>query len=125
MSTEDIFLPEPPPGAPVVVFLIEQEGCGHCEDYHPIFVEVAKRYAAYGVPVVRVDAATDDQITQTWMARHRVEGTPTVIAATNWRGPVGKLDGVPGDPREAAAATARLFDRALMFNRPGSTVWGW
>lgn len=116
-----VFVDQVPKGAPVVVVLVEQEGCPACEEYHPIFEKVAEQYGpAYGIPVMRINAATNDPETQRWMARHSVSGTPTVIVATFSRGPVGKIDGVA-----SAEDTVRLFDRARMFNRPVPSPWNW
>lgn len=111
-TTDNVFVPTVPPGAPVVVVLVEQDGCGACEEYHPTFVRVAQRYAAMGLPIVRIDANTEDAAAQAFMAGQGVDSTPTVIAATLYRGPVAKLEGVTTD-----IETRRLFDVAWAHNR--------
>lgn len=109
---EQIFLDAPPDGAPVVVFLIEQEGCPACEEFHPIFAQVCSLYVSQGLPVVRVNAATEDEAWQQWMHAHRVQYTPTVLAVAQHRGVLGKIEG-GGGPVEVQM----LLTRALMADR--------
>lgn len=106
------FLDAPPDGAPVVVFLIEQEGCPACEEFHPVFVQTAELYANQGLPIVRVNAATEDAGWQQWMGMHGVKYTPTVIAVGYGRGVIAKIEG-GGSPVEAQM----LLARALMAQR--------
>lgn len=101
--------------APIVVVLIEQEGCPACEQYHPIFQQTAMPYARAGLPFVQVDASTPDPEAQAWMALHGVTATPTVLVVQRFRGAIGKLEGV-----STPVDTRRLLDTALANNRrPG------
>jgi thiol-disulfide isomerase/thioredoxin len=90
---DDVFLPAIPPGAPVIVVLVEMDGCPACEEFHPVFVKTAAPYAQRGLPIIRVDANSPDPVAQRWMNALRVEATPTLIAVTMRRGPVGRLEG--------------------------------
>lgn len=108
----NIFTNVIPPRSPVVVVLIEQEGCGACEEYHPIFEQAAARYAQMGLPIIKMDAGTQDPESVRFMNVHGVQSTPTVIAATLFRGPVGRLEGV-----STLAETQRMFEVAWAHNR--------
>lgn len=98
--------------APVVVVLIVQEGCGACEQYHPIFMAAAAPYAKAGLPFVQVDAADPEPEAQTWMATMGVTATPTVLVVKRYRGIIAKLEGV-----SSPVETRRAFDTALANNR--------
>lgn len=86
------FVPEAPPDAPILVVLVEQEGCGACEEFHPLFESVAEPYAAAGLPVLRLEANTPDPTAQAFMAKHGVRATPTVLLVPRWAYAV-KLEG--------------------------------
>ncbi len=119
MNPTNVFTTEIPRGAPVVVVLIEQEGCGACEEYHPIFVKMAAPWVARGLPVVRLNAATEVPDEIAFMDKHGVHATPTVIAATLYRGPVARIDGAATE-----VETQRLFYTAWAHNRPAPSPWG-
>ena len=98
--------------APIVVVYITQQGCGACEQYHPIFATAAGPYATAGLPFVQVDAANADPEAQQWMTKMGVTATPTVLVVKRFRGIIGRLEGV-SDP----VSTRRLLDTALANNR--------
>lgn len=106
-----------PTGAPVLVVLVVQEGCGACDEYKPIFEKIAEPYAKRGLPIYKLDAGSEDPDAQAFMNRHGVESTPTVIAATLYRGPVARLEGVSSEYE-----TRQLLDVAWAHNRPVS-IW--
>lgn len=103
-----------PDGAPVIVVLVEQEGCGACAEYHPIFERVAVPYAQAGVPILRVDASDPDPNAQRFMDTHGVNSTPTVIVATIYRAALGRLEGVASE-----MDTRRLLDVARVHHQRG------
>lgn len=92
-----IYVDEIPPNSPVIVVLIEQEGCGACAEYKPVFEKIAAPFAARGLPIYRIDAATSDANAQNFMDKNEVGGTPAVVAATLHRGQVAKLEGVSNE----------------------------
>lgn len=98
--------------APVVVVLIAQEGCGACEQYHPVFMAAAEPYARAGLPFVQVDAGHADPEAQQWMAMMGVTATPTVLVVKRFRGVIGKLEG-----SSTLVDTRRILDTALANNR--------
>ena len=108
-----VFATAVPDKSPVLVVYVEQEGCGACEEYLPIFEKMAAPYAQRGLPIIKLDAGSTDPDAQAFMNRHGVEATPTVIAATLYRGPVGRLEGVSTE-----VETRRLLDIAWAHNRP-------
>lgn len=108
-----LYVDQVPQRAPVLVVIIVQEGCGACDEYKPIFEKIAAPYAQRGLPIYKLDASSDDANAQAFMNRHRVENTPTVIAATLYRGPVARLEGVSTE-----VETRQLFDVAWAHNRP-------
>lgn len=108
---DDVFLPTIPPGAPVLVVLVEMDGCPACEEFHPTFVKTALPYAQRGLPIIRVDANSADPVTQRWMNAFRVEATPTLIAVTPHRA-VGRLEGVAGP-----LAISGVLNAAWVHNR--------
>lgn len=78
------FVESAPPDAPILVVLVEQEGCGSCEDFHPLFVSVAESYAAEGLPILRLEANTADPTAQAFLAKHDVRVTPTILLVPRW-----------------------------------------
>lgn len=98
--------------APIVIVFIAQEGCGACEQYHPVFMQAAAPYARAGLPFVQVDAAHADVEAQNWMSLMGVTATPTVLVVKRYRGIIAKLEGA-SDP----VSTRRLLDTALANNR--------
>jgi hypothetical protein len=117
---DDVFLPAIPPGAPVLVVLVEMDGCPACEEFHPVFVKTALPYAQRGLPIIRVDANTTDPVAQRWMNALRVEATPTLIAVAMRRGaaslagplPVGRLEG-----SASPLAVSGVLNAAWVHNR--------
>lgn len=113
----NVFVDRIPVGSPVVVALVTMEGCGACQEFMPTFTGIAESFAKRGLPIVHLDAATQDPATLAFLNKHGVEATPTVIAATLNRGPVARLEGaVSGDE------TRRFFETAWAHNRPRS-LW--
>lgn len=111
-TDEDVFLDAIPDGAPVVVVLVEMEGCPACEEFHPTFLKTALPYAQRGLPIIRVDANTPDPVAQRWMNALRVEATPTLIAVAMKRGPVGRLEG-----SASPLAVSGVLNAAWVHNR--------
>ena len=109
---DDVFLPAIPPGAPVLVVLVEMDGCPACEEFHPVFVKTALPYAQRGLPIIRVDANSPDPVAQRWMNALRVEATPTLIAVTPRRGAVGRLEGTANQ-----LAISGVLNAAWIHNR--------
>lgn len=107
-----VFVDQIPPGAPIVVVLVEQQGCPACEEYHPVFEAAAAPYAREGLPIFRLDANSPDPVAQTWMTKHGVESTPTVIVASLYRGHIAKIEG-----NASAGETRQLLDVARAHNR--------
>lgn len=108
-----VFTNQIPPGSPVIVALIEMDGCPACQEYHPVFERVAKSFADRGLPIVRIDAQTEDPASVAFMNKHGVQSTPTVIAATLHRGPVARIEGAATE-----IETRHLFLTAWAHNRP-------
>lgn len=96
------FVESIPPDAPIAVVLVEQEGCGACEEFHPLFVSVAAPYAEAGLPILRLEANTGDAVAQAFMAKHGVRATPTVLLVPRWAYAV-KLEG-PQTPHALKSA---------------------
>ena len=111
--TDSVFMDQIPPGAPVLVVLVEQEGCPACEDFHPLFVKEATPFARRGLPIIRVNAAATDPVSQNFMETHGVQFTPTVLVVTYWRGPLARIDGA-----STAVEVQRLLNVAWAHNRP-------
>lgn len=78
------FMDRIPDDAPIAVILVEQEGCGACEEFHPLFTSVAEPYVAEGLPVLRLEANTPDPTAQAFLAKHDVRVTPTVLLVPRW-----------------------------------------
>ena len=74
-----IFVDAIPPDAPVAIVLVEQDGCDACAEFHPVFVELATPYAEAGLPILRLDANSQDPMAQAFMAKHHVRATPTLL----------------------------------------------
>jgi thiol-disulfide isomerase/thioredoxin len=122
-----VFVEAIPYEAPVLVVLIEQDGCPACEEYHPTFVKAASWYAKNGLPILRMnlttleeDAAENASLSKanTWMNEHGVDSTPTVIVTALYHGEVAKLEGVSSE-----GATRQILDIAWAHNRPKSSWW--
>lgn len=116
-SVVSVYVEQVPHAAPVLVVLVVQAGCGACDEYKPIFERIAEPYAKRGLPIYRLDAGSEDPNAVAFMNRHGVESTPTVIAATLYRGPVARLEGVSTE-----IETRQLLDVAWAHNRPVS-LW--
>lgn len=69
----------------VVVALFVMEGCGACHEYLPRFQRIAEPYKRAGIPVLIIDAATEDAEINELADRWGVRATPTTIVAR--RGP--------------------------------------
>jgi thiol-disulfide isomerase/thioredoxin len=110
-----VYLDRIPDRAPVLVVLVVQAGCGACEEYEPVFEKIAAPYAKRGLPIIKLDAANPDANAQAFMDAHGVDGTPVVVAATLFRGPVDRIEGVATE-----VETRRLLDVAWAHNRPWS-----
>jgi thiol-disulfide isomerase/thioredoxin len=107
-----VFVDQIPPGAPVLVVLVEQDGCPACEEYHPVFEQAAAPYAKDGLPIFRLDANSLDSDALAFMTKHGVESTPTVIVASLHRGPIAKIEG-----NASLIETRHLLDVARAHNR--------
>jgi len=103
-----------PDDAPIAVVLIEQEGCGACEEFHPVFVGIAEPYATEGLPILRLEANTPDPTAQAFLAKHAVRATPTVLLVPRWAYAV-KLEG-PQPP----LALRQALDWANNMHRVGT-----
>lgn len=106
-----VFSSEIPHGAPVIVVFVSMEGCGACEEYLPVFEQVAAHYTGK-VPMVHVDAMSEDPETVTWLDKNRVEATPTVIVASRYHGAIARLEGV-----SSTFETRRVLDSAVLASR--------
>lgn len=67
-----------PADARVVVVVIGMAGCPACEDYIPRVEALAPSYARV-VPVMYLDAASQDPRVQAWMDEYKIEHTPTTL----------------------------------------------
>lgn len=107
-----VFVDHIPSGAPVIIALVVMPGCGACEEYEPRFLQVAESYARRGLPIIKIDAMTEDPNTIAFMNKHAVNATPTVVAATLYRGPLAKIEGTA-----TVSETRALFETAWAHNR--------
>ena len=112
-----IFVDRIPDEAPVAVVLVEQEGCGACEEFHSVFVELATPYAEAGLPILRLDANSQDPTAQAFMARHGVQATPTLLLVPKYAYAI-KLDGA-----QDAASVKQALDWANGLHQPRAPWW--
>lgn len=112
-----IFVDHLPEDAPIAVVLVEQEGCGSCEAFHPIFVEAATPYAEAGLPILRLDANSQDPTAQAFMAKHGVQATPTLLLVPRWAYAV-KLEG-----EQDVASLRQALDWAQGLHQPRPAWW--
>lgn len=68
------------PTTRVILVIVTMDGCPACEEYKPVFAEVATRYQnAPGLQIIDLDANDPDPEVQRWMNQHKVEGVPCVL----------------------------------------------
>jgi thiol-disulfide isomerase/thioredoxin len=105
-----VFLGQIPTQAPVLVIVVSQPGCGHCEDYLPKFQRVAARYPE--LAMVHLNAADARPEMQAWMEQWKLESTPTtfIMRNSNRGGGVWKVE---GDVDEAQIAQTLDFARSM------------
>ena len=72
-----MFLGAVPTDAPVLVLLVTQPGCGHCEEFMPRFRRVASAYP--DLAMMHLDASDQRPEVQDWMDQFHLESTPTVF----------------------------------------------
>lgn len=70
-----MFLTDIPPDAPVLVVVVTQEGCGHCDEYLPRFQHIAGAYS--DVAILHLDANDSRPEMSGWMEQSHLESTPT------------------------------------------------
>lgn len=103
-------IPNPPPR--VLVIVVSQEGCGHCEEYMPRFVRIAAAYP--DVAMMAMDANDDRDEAQRWMEQFKVESTPTTYVLRHHAlgGGAWRVEGAVDD-----ATIARTLDFARSMSR--------
>lgn len=81
-----------------LVIVFEMPGCPHCEDYSPRFVKMVDEWITHGqpfywyqpgvvipqgvVPVLVLDAASEDPSIVTLADQYKIEGLPTTLLLT-------------------------------------------
>lgn len=107
-----MFLNAVPLNAPVLVIVVSQDGCGHCEEYLPRFERVAAQYPE--LAMMHLDANDSRPEMVSWMEQFRLESTPTtyVMRHASRGGGAWRVEGAVDDQ-----TIARTLDFARSINR--------